>query len=81
MDPVEKKGLFDSTEFQIDVLLLHVDINRPEVSPRWLCNNRRSVQRGLCMTSHVGLVLPDSWGKGEEEEEEEWHPQAQRHTK
>lgn len=38
MDQVKKKrGLFD---FYIDVILLLEDINRPEVSPRWLWDDR-----------------------------------------
>lgn len=43
MDQVEKMrwglGLFDS-EFYIDAILFLEDIDRPEVSPRWLWNNR-----------------------------------------
>lgn len=38
--------------------LLLKDINRPEVSPRWLCCDRWAVQRGSSMTSCGGVVHP-----------------------
>lgn len=36
----KKRGLLDSSDFYIDVILLLEDINRPEVSPRWLWRDR-----------------------------------------
>lgn len=62
MDQVKKTMLVCSSEFYNNVVLLLIDINRPEVSPRWLWTNRWWVQWGSCMTSHVGLVLPDCKG-------------------
>lgn len=41
MDRVKKKrGVLDSSEVYTDVILLLDDINRPEVSPRWLRDDR-----------------------------------------
>lgn len=48
--------------FYVDVNLLLEDMNRPEVSPRWLWNDRWSVQRGSCMTSHF-LVVGEQWSR------------------